>query len=207
MSVVTKISRDERRALILESARNSFVTRGYHATSMEDIAESAGISKPVVYQHFDSKLDLYLDLLESSCVGLERAVAQALASTSENKLRVAKAVGAYFDFIEEDRGSYQLIFEGDLPTEPLVSARIEKSNDVCGRLIAVVIAEDTGLSADEALLLGSGLIGSAQTAARQWFKSKSAIPKSEAKRLVSALTWRGISSFPMSHPATNEGVK
>ncbi len=201
-----RLSRDERRALILDSARQSFVSNGYHATSMEDIAEASGVSKPVVYQHFESKLELYLDLLEASCTSLETAVAQALDSTSENKLRVARAVGAYFDFVEEDRGSYRLIFESDLPAEPQVGKRIEQSNDVCVRLIAAVIAEDTGLSSDEALLLSSGLIGSAQTAARQWLRTKSSVPKTEAKRLVSALTWRGISTFPKSHPATNSST-
>ncbi|MGH3575894.1 MAG: TetR/AcrR family transcriptional regulator, partial [Pseudonocardiaceae bacterium] len=58
-----RMSRDERRAQLLAAATDVFVTNGYHATVMDDIAERAGVSKPVLYQHFPGKLELYLALL------------------------------------------------------------------------------------------------------------------------------------------------
>ena len=63
-----------------------------------------------------------------------------------------------------------------------------------------MIAEDTGLTAAEAMLLAAGLTGMAQTAARHWLRETGRIPKDEAARLVSSLGWRGISNFPLSHP-------
>ena len=57
-----RLPRDARRVTLLEAALAAFSQNGYHATSMDDIAERAGVSKPVLYQHFDSKLDLYLAL-------------------------------------------------------------------------------------------------------------------------------------------------
>ncbi|MGH3818112.1 MAG: TetR/AcrR family transcriptional regulator, partial [Pseudonocardiaceae bacterium] len=59
-----RMPRDERRAQLLAAATDVFVNNGYHATVMDDIAERAGVSKPVLYQHFPSKLELYLALLE-----------------------------------------------------------------------------------------------------------------------------------------------
>ena len=57
-----RLPRRERRVQLLESALEVFVRQGYHAAAMDDIAERAGVSKPVLYQHFPGKLDLYLAL-------------------------------------------------------------------------------------------------------------------------------------------------
>ena len=67
-----RLPRRERRAQLLSSALEVFVAQGYHAAAMDDIAERAGVSKPVLYQHFPGKLDLYLALLETSCDGDHR---------------------------------------------------------------------------------------------------------------------------------------
>jgi hypothetical protein len=66
--------------------------------------------------------------------------------------------------------------------------------------MARIIMEDTGLTEGEALLLAAGLLGMSQTAARHWLRDQGRIPRSEAARLVSSLGWRGISTFPLSHP-------
>ena len=72
--------RNARRAQLLESALTVFVAQGYHAAAMDDIAERAGVSKPVLYQHFPGKLDLYLALLDAACDTVVEAVAEALAA-------------------------------------------------------------------------------------------------------------------------------
>ena len=73
--------RRERRAQLLESALEVFVAQGYHAAAMDDIADRAGVSKPVLYQHFPGKLELYLALLDQSCDTIIEASKDALAST------------------------------------------------------------------------------------------------------------------------------
>jgi len=72
--------RKARRAQLLESALDVFVAQGYHAAAMDDIAERAGVSKPVLYQHFPGKLELYLALLDQSCDTIIDATREALAS-------------------------------------------------------------------------------------------------------------------------------
>ena len=185
---------------MLEAAREVFVAQGYHAAAMDDIAERAGVSKPVLYQHFPGKLELYLALLDSSAEALVEAVDNALTSTQDNKLRVAATMSAYFDFVDADHGLFRLIFESDLTNESAVRERVERADDRCADLVSRVIAEDTGLDEDQAQLLATGLIGLAQTSARRWLRDRGSIPKDEAARLVGSLGWRGISGFPLSHP-------
>ncbi len=191
--------REARRAQLIDAARTVFVAQGYHAAAMDDIADRAGVSKPVLYQHFPGKLDLYLALLELSGETLVVAVRDALASTSDNRERVQAAVGAYFDFVNDPDGAYRLVFESDLTNEPSVRDRVESIEDSCTTMIARVIAEDTGLSDDEATLLAIGISGTAETAARRWLREGKVIPIGHAVALVNRLVWRGISGVPRSH--------
>ncbi|MFM8895753.1 MAG: TetR/AcrR family transcriptional regulator [Actinomycetales bacterium] len=196
-----RMPRQQRRVQVLDAAREVFVALGYHAAGMDDIAEQAGVSKPVLYQHFPSKLDLYLDLLDS---GIDDLLAQsdaAVRSTTDNKQRVKATMQAYFAFVDDSRGAFRLVFESDLTNEPAVRDRVDRANLEMARKIAAVIAEDTGLSEAQALLLGSGLQGMAQVAARQWLQQDAGrLPREEAADLIAALAWRGIRGFPLSHP-------
>ena len=94
-----RLPRSARRAQLLASARDVFVAQGYHAAAMDDIAERAGVSKPVLYQHFPGKLDLYLGLLEQSCDEIIENCRIALASTPDNKLRVEAAMKVFLSLI------------------------------------------------------------------------------------------------------------
>ena len=107
----TRLPRSARRAQLLVAAQEVFVAQGYHAAAMDDIAERAGVSKPVLYQHFPGKLDLYLALLDQHAEALVAAVRVALASTTDNKLRVAATIEAYFRFVDEDGGAFRLVLD------------------------------------------------------------------------------------------------
>lgn len=197
-----RLPRRERRAQLLDAARQVFVTQGFHAAAMDDIAVRAGVSKPVLYQHFPSKQELYLALLDESVETLVGAVRKALSGTDDNAERVAATVGAYFDFVDDPDGAYRLVFESDLVNVDEVRRRVERADEHCAALVAVVIATDTGLSEDEAMLLATGLTGMAQTAARRWLRNRRALPKKTATKLVVDQVWGGISAFPRSHPRT-----
>ena len=96
----TRLPRSARRKQLLEAAQEVFVAQGYHAAAMDDIAERAGVSKPVLYQHFPGKLDLYLALLDVHCDAIIEKMRNAMSSSTDNKVRVAAATSAYFDFVE-----------------------------------------------------------------------------------------------------------
>ena len=173
-----------------------FVESGYHAAAMDEIADRAGVSKPVLYQHFPGKLDLYLALLDQHTGELLDLIRAALASTTDNKQRVAAAVGAYFEFVDRDGAAFRLVFESDLTNEAAVRERVDKVSQDSAEAIAEVIKEDTDLPDAEAHLLGMALSGMAQICARFWLSQGSAIPRDEAARLVAALSWRGLRGFP-----------
>ncbi|EPH40538.1 TetR/AcrR family transcriptional regulator [Streptomyces aurantiacus] len=193
----TRLPRRARRNQLLGAAQEVFVAQGYHAAAMDDIAERAGVSKPVLYQHFPGKLDLYLALLDQHCENLLQAVRAALASTTDNKQRVAATMDAYFGYVEDDGGAFRLVFESDLTNEPAVRERVDKVTLECAEAICEVIAEDTGLSKSESMLLASGLGGLAQVVARYWLHSDGGVPREKAVQLLTSLAWRGIAGFPL----------
>ncbi|WP_204920161.1 TetR/AcrR family transcriptional regulator [Microlunatus panaciterrae] len=188
--------RDQRRAQLLDAASDVFTSKGYHAAAMDDIADSAGVSKPVLYQHFPSKLDLYLAVLDRSCDKLVEVVEEALDSTDKNADRVVATMDAFYDFVSHSSGEFRFVFESDLTGDGEVQKRLWRVNNEIADAIAEVIAEDTALPPDQAKLLAISLVGSAQVSARYWVSAKEAVSLGEAKQLVSNLAWRGISGFP-----------
>ena len=197
----TRMPREQRREQVMGVARKVFVERGYHAAGMDEIAEAAGVSKPVLYQHFPSKLELYLALLDGGIAELLSSADTALRSTTDNKERVRATMRAYFSFVEDRNSAYRLVFESDVMNESAVRERVDRAHEAIAAKIADVISADTGLRPEQAMLLGSGLQGLAQVAATRWLYSPDPrMSIDEAADLVSALAWRGIRSFPLSHP-------
>jgi len=195
----TRLPRHERRRQLLDAALEVFVSQGYHAAAMDEIAERAGVSKPVLYQHFPGKLELYLALLDESVDTLVEAVRDALGSNLEDpKQRVAATFGAYFEFVGGNGQAYRLVFESDLSNEPAVRDRLEEVQRQCADMVSRAVKEGAGLSDDEAHLIGVGLVGMAQVTARYWLSTRDHIPREAAEQLVARLAWRGISGWPRS---------
>jgi AcrR family transcriptional regulator len=197
----TRLPRVARRAQLLKAALDVFVAQGYHAAAMDDIAERAGVSKPVLYQHFPGKLELYLALLDQAAEDLLAAVQQALSATEDNKKRAAATTEAYFRFVHDEAGAFRLVFESDLTNEPAVRDRVDQVTRQCAEAISELIAEDAGLSREESTLLAAALVGMQQQAARYWLAEEGTLDLEDAVRLVSTLAWRGIRGFPLAGEA------
>src|SRR5580700_2172322 len=191
-----RLPKPARRRQLLAAAQEVFVAQGYHAAAMDEIAERAGVSKPVLYQHFPGKLDLYLALLDESVEALTDTVRNALASTADNKQRVSATFQAFFDFVASTGEAFRLVFESDLRNEPAVRDRLDAAMRVHADMISEFIREDAGLDDDQAHLLGIGLVGMAQISATYWLSTDRAIPKDAAEQLMARLAWRGISGWP-----------
>jgi AcrR family transcriptional regulator len=192
----SRLPRGARRLQLLRAAQDVFVAQGFHAAAMDDIADRAGVSKPVLYQHFPGKRDLYLALLEEHVSVLADRVAEAMGRTDDNRERVDAAVGAYFEFIDSEGEAFRLVFESDLRNDADVRAIVDRGTGVCVEAIAEVIAADTGADPERALLLAAALTGLSETSARWWLPRKGTVSRDEAVALISALAWRGISGFP-----------
>ncbi len=205
-----RLPRSARRAQLLESAQATFAALGYHAAAMDDIAERAGVSKPVLYQHFPGKLDLYIALLDQHCLTLEGLVSEALRlPVTDVKDRVFATIQAYFDFVAREDGAFRMVFESDLTGVPQVRSRIDAVTDTCAEAIAAAIIEDTGggLDEDQALLMAVALAGMSQVSARQWLAQGASVPKDDAAHLVGQLAWRGVTGFPLGAESRRESTE
>jgi AcrR family transcriptional regulator len=210
-----RLSRPERRTQLLAAARATFVESGYHAAAMDDIAERAGVSKPVLYQHFPSKLELYVALVGQAADELVGAVRAAINSTTDNDTRVHRAVEAIFAFVggpipdpeaigadgqppaaDSPDGVHRLVFESDLSGNPEVSGIVDAMTNACIEAISAPIMVDTDVDAAHGRLLAAGLVGLSQVSARYWLTQEHPVPIAEAVEMVYTLAWRGISRFP-----------
>lgn len=196
--VGTRLPKPARRRQLLGAAREVFVAQGYHAAAMDEIADRAGVSKPVLYQHFPGKLDLYLALLDEGADALTATVRAALESTTDNKQRVSATFTAFFDFVGSTNQAFRLVFESDLRNEAAVRDRLDRTMQDCAEMVSEVIRADAGIGKEAAQLLGMGLVGMAQVTATYWLSTNHMIPKDAAEQLIARLAWRGISGWPLA---------
>ncbi len=191
-----RMPREARRRQLLQAAHQVFVAHGYHGASMDEIAEVALVSKPVLYQHFPGKRELYLALLDSHLADFSRQLDEAIDSTTDNRQRVFATINTYYSYIKGESQAYRLIFESDVLSDALIAGRIEKFNNTLAASIARVVVQDTDLTEAEGLLAGRALAGLSQVSARYWASTDEVVDQANAVDLISRLAWRGISQFP-----------
>jgi AcrR family transcriptional regulator len=194
----SRLPRDERRGQLLGAASEIFVDRGYHAAGMDEIADRAGVSKPVLYQHFSSKLELYLAVLAQHVDNLVSGVRQALRTTTDNRQRLRAAVQAFFDFIEHDGQGYRLIFENDYVTEPQVAAQVKVATESCTDAVFDLISRDSGLEAHRARMIAVGLVAISVDSARYWLNNERPTSKENAVEGTVQFAWGGLSHVPLT---------
>jgi AcrR family transcriptional regulator len=203
----SRLPRSARRTQLLQAAREVFVAQGYHASAMDDIAERAGVSKPVLYQHFPGKYDLYLALVDQNAAEIIAAVRQALASTDDHKQQVEAAMTAFFEFIDREGESFRLIFESDLTNDGAVQDRVTAVSLEVARAIADVIRSAAEVTDQDAEMLGIALGGMANVTARHWLRTGRTMPRDQAVRLLSRLCWRGIRGVPLAGAAATAAAE
>ena len=192
-----RLSAPQRRSQLLDVAGRLFAEQGFHGLSMEQLADAAGVSKPVLYQHFPSKRELYLALVNDAVEELNAHVRNALEGTTDNQARVTGAISAYFDFVGDQR--FALLFGTAELNDSDVRASVEEGLARIGGVIGRLIADDAGLSPESANFLAAGVRGLAAEGARWWLEHRD-VGKDEAVRLLSRLVWRGLGAFtPEAH--------
>ena len=179
-----------RKEQLLDVAMKVFAERGFHATSMNDVADAAGVTKPVLYQHFPSKRALYLELLRSVGDELMQAIAEATAGAGPRE-QVEHGLHAYFRFVADQGPAYWLMFGGGTRRDAEFAeeaTRVERS-------IAAVIAElitVEGLSQEDRLLYAHGIVGLAEGTSRHLIGDAQALDPEAVAVKVADLAWRGL---------------
>jgi AcrR family transcriptional regulator len=168
-----------------------FAERGYHQASMNDIAEAAGVTKPVLYQHFVSKQELYLELLQMVAARLRQAVLSATTEASGPREQVELGFRAIFGWMAEKPARFGILFAGDTIREPAFSQAAFETEQANARLIADLITVD-GMDDDHRLILGYGIVGMVEVICRQWIQGEVDFDTEEMAAQSANLAWVGL---------------
>ncbi|HEV8296295.1 MAG TPA: TetR/AcrR family transcriptional regulator [Acidimicrobiales bacterium] len=189
--MTVRLPAPERRRQLLGVAIEEFGNRGYHDTSMNRLADAAGVTKPVLYQHFASKRELYLELLRDIGGRLRDAIANATLRAATPHAQVEAGFGAYFRFFADDHHAFVVLFgDGARKDEEFaaVSHAVEAS---IAESIAELIAID-GLDDDDRRLLAFGIVGLAEGSARYWVGRGLDIDPGRLATRMADLAWYGL---------------
>ena len=185
--------RAQRRAQIISIATRQFAQEGYHATSMDAIAASIGVSKPVLYQHFESKLDLFLTVLDEAIDNLNRMLATLLDSVHDRRERVYSTIKSFLMFAVEDRDAFDVLMRADNENDES-RQHWRDALDSFADTVSRSIRRDTEVTEAEANILGHALVGMAKQAAFEWSRNRDYDPY-ESARLVGILAFDGLSAI------------
>ena len=182
---------DQRRQQLFEVARERFAQQGFHATSMDEIAEAAGVTKPVLYQHFPSKRALYVELLEETGRHLLSTLAQATARAGSLRERVELGFGAYFRFAVGHRSAFLFLLETSWRSDPEFARIVEEILDAAAETIATLI--EIPAPEQQRRMLANAIVGMAESVGRRALRDPAAVVDSDQLAAwISELAWFGL---------------
>ena len=183
----------ERRAQLLDVARRVFGKSGFHGVSMEEVATEAGVTKPILYDHFPSKKELYLALLESDLNVLHQNVREALNSPIGNRERIRASFEAYFVFVQGEADGFRLWMQETVGAEREFRDRVAQGRQPSLSEVAdLIVRESKGkLQREHAETVALALIGMGETVAQRQL-GRSRETRQEALEVLVRLAWRGI---------------
>jgi AcrR family transcriptional regulator len=192
--MVSRLPAARRRRQLLDVALDVFARNGFHQTSMEDVADAAGVTKPVLYQHFGSKRELYLELLEDVGGQMMVAVAKAVATARGPHDQVEAGFAAYFRFVSEHQNAFKLLFGGGARRDEEFADAVRTVESSIADEIATLIEAD--VDTEHRRLLAHGLVGLAEGASRYWVTSvengADDIDPDRLSRRMAQVAWAGL---------------
>ena len=188
-----------RRRQLLEVALEKFAARGFHETSMEEIADAAGVTKPVLYQHFHSKQELFLELLESEGNALERDVMAGAAAQSDPYQQVLAGFRTYFGFVCNRTNAFQLLFGSGARLADEFTDSVRRLEESIAAVIGRFI--DADIDDEHRDLLGHAIVGLGEVAGRRWLATHDGdqLEPADADRMavrLADLVWAGLRALP-----------
>ena len=193
----TRIPATERRVRILDAAVEVFAELGYDAAKMQDIAARAGVVPSVLYDHFGSKRELFITVLEQHAARLrERSLRRVEGASAEDLVRAS--VANYFEFVEEDPFLFRFLHR-EPPTDPQIAEVVQELADRGTTGIADLIrfgAADAksvkGISVDDGAWILARATQSACGGVATWWYENRDVPRERVVELVFMLLWQGF---------------
>jgi AcrR family transcriptional regulator len=193
-----RLTAEQRRRQLVTVALELFAYRGYRATTMDDIAEAAGVTKPLVYQHFSSKRALYLELVDSIAHELQAAVGSAVMEAEGPRQQVERGFAAYFRLVITKEAEFRLLYGRDHADDLELGRALRTVEDTMAAAIDPLI--DAGLDDDHRRMMAYAVVGMAEGASRRFIAQRptgEAGTEEEALRMarrVADLAWAGLRS-------------
>jgi AcrR family transcriptional regulator len=189
-SGATRLPAAARRRQLLDRALEVFAAEGFHATSMNDVAVAAGVTKPVLYQHFGSKRDLYLELLDDVGEQLQAAILSAAVGAGGPRQQVEAGFAAYFHHVHRHRSAFTLLFGSGARLDDEFAEAVGRVESAIAESVAVLI--DADLDAVHRRMVAYGVVGLAESTSRHWFAEDLDLDPDVLARQVADLAWAGL---------------
>jgi AcrR family transcriptional regulator len=191
----SRMSAAERREAILDAARSAFAERGFHETSLDSVAERAGVSKALLYEHFSSKRELYVSMLEMHVHELVERISGAVAGAEPGEPRMRAGLEAFFGFVEERRGAWRIMFRNS--DDPDVSIRLDRLRDEVAAAIVQLMSEEAAAKGldfpkmpEMVEMIAQQLVGAMQSLA-DWWDLHREVPRDDVLQVAMDFAWIG----------------
>ena len=181
----------ERREQLLHTAVAVFAEHGFHATSMNDVAEAAGVTKPVLYQHFSSKRELFIELLADIGAELRETIAKATADASGPRQQIENGFRAYFGFVDEQTDSFKVLFGSGARRDPEFASFARNVEASIAAAIAELIVVQ-GEPVSHGLTLAHSIVGMTEAASRYRLAHDREPDVDTLAAQLSQLAWSGL---------------
>lgn len=188
--MTTRLPAAARREQLLEVALDVFAHNGYHETSMNDVADAAGITKPVLYQHFTSKRELYLALIDEAGRRLLEAITQARLESSDGRRRTELGFLVYFNWVSREHDAFQLLFGGGSRRDPEFDRAAARYTAMVADAIEPLITAD--IEKEHRRMLAHAIVGLAEGVSRHLLRTGESFDPDVVARQVSDLAWAGL---------------
>jgi AcrR family transcriptional regulator len=185
-----RLPAEQRRSQLREVALEIFAERGFHATSMDDIAEAAGVTKPVLYQHFPSKRALYRELLDDVDARLTERLVAATTGAASGRERVQEGFAAYFRYVGSNRAAFRVLFGASVRNDSEFAAVAQATIDRIAELIATLI--DIDAAPDHRRTLAHAMVGMAEATSRRVVNDEGEGDPDRLAGWLAEMAWFGL---------------
>jgi AcrR family transcriptional regulator len=191
-----RVPADVRQKQLLDVAEGLFAEGGYSATSIDGIATAAGVTRPVIYQHFGSKEGVYLAVLRRARGQMEELILENMADATDVQSRVRAAADAYFRFVELDPDRFRVLFgAGAGAVPPVVAEEAKQLHLATERRWAAMFSRDAPGYDERYYQVVAHAIGGAGNQLAQWWLRTPGISREQLVDWYCDITWGGISAM------------
>jgi len=190
----------QRREVILTAAEEVFARRGYHGASLDEIAQAAGVSKALIYEHFDSKRELHSSLLHAHVDEIFRRLQANAESGATGEERLRGGIDAFLSFVEEHREAYRALLRD--AADPEMGGVVAQVQVQATGVIATLLAGDEQTAQSrQAIQMHAQLLSGAVQSLAGWWHDHQEVPRATLVQRAVEFTWVGLRSLAAERDA------